>query len=60
MCFAVVVLAGGMTTWELPDGYGRVKPDVMMVAKNIYGECLIRLLIQLLIGFYCSSLHIML
>jgi hypothetical protein len=27
----------GMTTWELPDGYGRVKPDVVTFGKEING-----------------------
>ncbi|KXZ49150.1 hypothetical protein GPECTOR_23g78 [Gonium pectorale] len=28
----------GMTTWELPRGYGRVKPDVMAYAKDVMGS----------------------
>lgn len=28
----------GMTTWELPRGYGRVKPDVMAFGKNVRGS----------------------
>ena len=28
----------GMTTWELPRGYGRVKPDIIALAKNIAGS----------------------
>ena len=27
----------GMTTWELPDGYGRVKPDVVTYGSNVRG-----------------------
>ena len=27
-----------MTTWELPRGYGRVKPDVMAYAKDVQGS----------------------
>lgn len=30
--------ARGMTTWELPNGYGRVKPDIVTVAKDIMGK----------------------
>eukprot|EP01087_Luapelamoeba_hula_P020230 TRINITY_DN6871_c0_g1_i1.p1 TRINITY_DN6871_c0_g1~~TRINITY_DN6871_c0_g1_i1.p1 ORF type:complete len:1117 (+),score=136.46 TRINITY_DN6871_c0_g1_i1:101-3451(+) len=34
----------GMTTWELPSGYGRVKPDIVAYGKavsgsRIYGGC---------------------
>lgn len=34
----------GMTTWELPDGYGRVKPDILAYGEfvqgsKIYGGC---------------------
>lgn len=25
----------GMTTWELPDGYGRVKPDILAYAQSV-------------------------
>ena len=28
----------GMTTWELPAGYGRVKPDVVALAKSVRGS----------------------
>ncbi|KAG2499417.1 hypothetical protein HYH03_002364 [Edaphochlamys debaryana] len=28
----------GMSTWELPRGYGRVKPDVMAYAKDVQGS----------------------
>eukprot|EP00484_Ammonia_sp_Unknown_P013892 CAMPEP_0197072576 /NCGR_PEP_ID=MMETSP1384-20130603/210168_1 /TAXON_ID=29189 /ORGANISM="Ammonia sp." /LENGTH=1087 /DNA_ID=CAMNT_0042511397 /DNA_START=88 /DNA_END=3351 /DNA_ORIENTATION=+ len=28
----------GMTTWELPSGYGRVKPDVVTVGQSLYGS----------------------
>jgi len=28
----------GMTTWELPRGYGRVKPDVVTVGQSLYGS----------------------
>ena len=28
----------GMTTWELPDGYGRVKPDIVTVGQSLYGS----------------------
>lgn len=27
----------GMTIWELPDGYGRVKPDVLTYASRVMG-----------------------
>eukprot|EP00954_Amorphochlora_amoebiformis_P013937 1093648-Amorphochlora_amoeboformis.AAC.2 len=27
----------GMTTWELPRGYGRVKPDIVSYGKGIRG-----------------------
>lgn len=27
-----------MTTWELPSGYGRVKPDVVTFGKSIRGS----------------------
>jgi len=34
----------GMTLWELPGGYGRVKPDIVAYGKNVvsskmYGGC---------------------
>lgn len=28
----------GMTTWELPHGHGRVKPDIMTLAQHLYGS----------------------
>ena len=28
----------GMTTWELPSGYGRVKPDVVAFANGVVGS----------------------
>ena len=28
----------GMTTWELPHGYGRVKPDIVTVGQSLYGS----------------------
>lgn len=28
----------GMTTWELPYGYGRVKPDIVGYGKSVYGS----------------------
>lgn len=28
----------GMTTWELPFGYGRVKPDIVTFATNVVGS----------------------
>jgi len=28
----------GMTTWELPRGYGRVKPDVVTIGKDVLGS----------------------
>ena len=28
----------GMTTWELPWGYGRVKPDVVTYGSNVRGS----------------------
>ena len=30
----------GMTTWELPGGYGRIKPDIVTYASQIYGPAL--------------------
>ena len=27
----------GMTSWELPDGYGRVKPDVLTYGQRVPG-----------------------
>ena len=30
----------GMTTWELPDGYGRVKPDVVTFASRLRGSAI--------------------
>lgn len=27
----------GMTSWELPEGYGRVKPDVLTFASKVMG-----------------------
>ena len=27
----------GMTSWELPDGYGRVKPDVLTYGTHVLG-----------------------
>jgi subtilisin family serine protease len=30
--------ARGMTTWELPYGYGRVKPDVVAYSKSLTGS----------------------
>jgi len=28
----------GMTTWELPLGYGRVKPDIVTYVSNVWGS----------------------
>lgn len=28
----------GMSTWELPSGYGRVKPDVVTYGDNVWGS----------------------
>jgi membrane-bound transcription factor site-1 protease len=28
----------GMTTWELPDGYGRVKPDIVTYSTHLRGS----------------------
>eukprot|EP01117_Protostelium_nocturnum_P001157 TRINITY_DN1147_c1_g1_i3.p1 TRINITY_DN1147_c1_g1~~TRINITY_DN1147_c1_g1_i3.p1 ORF type:complete len:1066 (-),score=261.97 TRINITY_DN1147_c1_g1_i3:935-4132(-) len=28
----------GMTTWEIPEGYGRVKPDVLTFGQNVLGS----------------------
>ena len=28
----------GMTTWELPSGYGRVKPDLVTYGSGVYGS----------------------
>ena len=30
----------GMTTWELPEGYGRVKPDVVSFAAGLRGSAI--------------------
>ena len=30
----------GMTTWELPGGYGRVKPDVVTYGSSVRGSAL--------------------
>lgn len=30
----------GMTTWELPLGYGRAKPDIMAYGKNVQGSAI--------------------
>ena len=30
----------GMTTWELPDGYGRVKPDIVTYGSTVLGSSL--------------------
>ncbi|VDK74993.1 unnamed protein product [Litomosoides sigmodontis] len=30
----------GMTTWELPGGYGRVKPDIVSYGSSVYGSSL--------------------
>lgn len=27
-----------MTTWELPEGYGRVKPDILAYGKSVQGS----------------------
>ncbi|KAG8143904.1 hypothetical protein E2320_001045 [Naja naja] len=31
-------LYGGMTTWELPGGYGRVKPDIVTYGSGVRGS----------------------
>ncbi len=28
----------GMTTWELPSGYGRVKPDILAYGQSVQGS----------------------
>ena len=28
----------GMSTWELPNGYGRVKPDVVAYGRDVMGS----------------------
>lgn len=30
----------GMTTWELPHGYGRVKPDILAFGQSVIGSSL--------------------
>uniref|UniRef100_A0AC35G609 Peptidase S8/S53 domain-containing protein n=1 Tax=Panagrolaimus sp. PS1159 TaxID=55785 RepID=A0AC35G609_9BILA len=30
----------GMTTWELPEGYGRIKPDIVTYGSQIFGPSL--------------------
>ncbi|KAI3380766.1 hypothetical protein SNEBB_003262 [Seison nebaliae] len=32
--------ARGMTTWELPNGYGRVKPDMITFSEKVLGSSL--------------------
>lgn len=32
----------GMTTWELPSGYGRVKPDLVTYGSGVRGSALAR------------------
>ena len=29
-----------MTTWELPNGYGRVKPDIVAYGSSVKGSSL--------------------
>uniref|UniRef100_A0A914YNM7 Peptidase S8/S53 domain-containing protein n=1 Tax=Panagrolaimus superbus TaxID=310955 RepID=A0A914YNM7_9BILA len=29
-----------MTTWELPEGYGRIKPDIVTYGSQIFGPSL--------------------
>jgi membrane-bound transcription factor site-1 protease len=29
----------GMTTWELPNGYGRVKPDIVAYGAPLRPSC---------------------
>uniref|UniRef100_H2YTR7 Uncharacterized protein n=1 Tax=Ciona savignyi TaxID=51511 RepID=H2YTR7_CIOSA len=31
----------GMTTWELPSGYGRIKPDIVTYGLNVYASDLV-------------------
>lgn len=53
-----------MTTWELPDGYGRVKPDILaysesVVSSGINGECKvcrITLFVVATSKFFCPSI----
>jgi membrane-bound transcription factor site-1 protease len=28
----------GMTTWELPHGYGRIKPDILAFSESVVGS----------------------
>ncbi|GAM22251.1 hypothetical protein SAMD00019534_054260 [Acytostelium subglobosum LB1] len=28
----------GMTTWEIPEGYGRIKPDIVTYGSNVQGS----------------------
>ena len=37
----------GMTTWELPGGYGRFKPDVVTYSVGVVGSKMHRLIIKL-------------
>jgi membrane-bound transcription factor site-1 protease len=30
----------GMTTWELPSGYGRLKPDLVTYGSGVHGSAL--------------------
>ena len=32
------ILSQGMTTWELPEGYGRVKPDIVTYGHMVRGS----------------------
>lgn len=33
-----IIFLRGMTTWELPEGYGRVKPDILAYGKSVQGS----------------------
>jgi len=38
-----------MTTWEIPEGYGRVKPDLLAIGENVQGS-------RVVAGHGCRSL----
>ena len=34
----ILFVSTGMTTWELPSGYGRVKPDIVTYGHYVRGS----------------------
>ena len=49
----------GMTTWELPRGYGRVKPEIVAYAQNVAGSRLDVLLFFVIFCYFCYVLCFM-